>query len=122
MQKQSYKEQERHRREDEILRVAGKMLGERGYANLNMDDLAEVVGISKPTLYQHFKGKDELVCQVIAHNMESFSHITADASEGTPLERIVKMMRTMMKGRSMTSGLWGAMNVETVWNAFRGNP
>jgi AcrR family transcriptional regulator len=121
MQKQSYKEQEKQRRESEILRVAGQMLSERGYLALNMDEVAEVVGISKPTLYQHFKGKDELVCQVIAGKMEGLSSFIFDTNEGTPLERIVKMMRTMMKGRSMTTGLWSAMNVEAVWKAFKGN-
>ena len=122
MHKLSYKEQERQRRENEILRVAGEMLAERGYANLNMDELADVVGISKPTLYQHFKGKEELVAQVIAHNMETFSQVTEDATEGTPIERITKMLRTMAKGRSKSGGICGTMNSETVWKVFKDNP
>jgi AcrR family transcriptional regulator len=122
MHKQSYKEQERQRREDEILRVAGEMLAERGYANLNMDELAEVVGISKPTLYQHFKGKEELITQVIVTNMKNFSQDTVDMMDGTPLERLTNMMRVMAKGRYKSTQFWGAMNSETVWKAFRDNP
>ena len=122
MQKQSYKEQERQRRENEILRVAGEMLAERGYANLNMDELAEVVGISKPTLYQHFKSKEDLITQVIATNMKNFSQFAADSMEGTPLERLTTMMRVMAKGRYKSTQLWGALNSESLWKAFRDNP
>src|SRR5262245_22392045 len=122
MQKLSYKEQERQRREDEILRVAGEMLEERGYANLNMDELAEVVGISKPTLYQHFKSKDDLITKVIASNMKNFSQFTVDTTDGTPLERLTTMMRVMAKGRYKSMQLWGAMNSESLWKAFRDNP
>ena len=59
MTKLSYKERSRLRREQDILRTAARMIRDNGYANLNMDDLADEVGISKPTLYQHFKGKDD---------------------------------------------------------------
>ena len=56
MKKHSYKEIERQRREEDILHVAERLLLERGYGNLNMDELADAVGISKPTLYQHALG------------------------------------------------------------------
>ncbi len=67
----SYRDVERQRREKDILECAGKLLAERGYADLNMDDLAEAVGISKPTLYQHFKSKEDLVTQVVFQSYET---------------------------------------------------
>src|SRR5947207_3100951 len=99
MQKHSFKERERQRREQEILRVASQLLTERGYSNLNMDDLADVVGISKPTLYQHFKSKEDLVSQVL---IESYTAMQAQISEtltGTPLEKITKLFRHIVKSR-----------------------
>src|SRR5688572_26251872 len=70
MGKQSYKEREKQRREEEILTSAERLLMERGYANLNMDELAEYVGLSKPTLYQHFKSKEELAARVFMRGFE----------------------------------------------------
>lgn len=72
MKKHSYKEIERQRREEDILHVAERLLLERGYGNLNMDELADAVGISKPTLYAHFSGKDAIAVRVL---MRSYRHM-----------------------------------------------
>ena len=85
MGKITYKEKEKQRREVEILQKAAQLLTERGFANLNMDDLAEVVGISKPTLYQHFKSKDDLVTQVVIENFRVMDEKFQQTLTGTPL-------------------------------------
>ncbi len=86
-------DEQRERREIEILRVAGQMIQEQGYHNLNMDELAERVGISKPTLYQHFKTKEDMVAQAVIHSTEAMEQYIMSLVEGTPLQRLEKIMR-----------------------------
>lgn len=50
---------------EEVLQIAEKILGERGYAATSMQAVAEAGGITKGTLYHHFReGKDALVGEV----------------------------------------------------------
>ena len=122
MQKHSFKEQERQRREQEILRVASQLLVERGYANLNMDDLADVVGISKPTLYQHFSSKEELVSQVVMHSYSVMEEQLATELTGTPLEKISRLFRYIAKARYVANSITGTIDQETLWSVMRTNP
>src|SRR5689334_482556 len=99
MEKQSYKERERNRREEEILATAERLLVERGYANLNMDELADVVGISKPTLYQHFKSKDELAAQVFLRGYYATEKFLAEPLDGPAIERLKSLTRWWLTKR-----------------------
>lgn len=59
--KLSFKNQAFQLREHAILDAATAVLGSKGYDLMTMDDVAGAVGISKPSLYKHFKSKEELV-------------------------------------------------------------
>lgn len=86
-------DEQRERREIEILRVAGQMIQEHGYNHLNMDELAERVGISKPTLYQHFKTKEDMVAQAVIRSTEGLETYILSLRTGTPLQRLEQIMR-----------------------------
>jgi AcrR family transcriptional regulator len=59
--KLSFKDQAFKLRENAILDAATAVLATKGYDLMTMDDVAGAVGISKPSLYKHFKSKEELV-------------------------------------------------------------
>ncbi|EJM96502.1 TetR/AcrR family transcriptional regulator [Herbaspirillum sp. YR522] len=59
--KLSFKDQAFKLRENAILDAATAVLASKGYDLMTMDDVAGAVGISKPSLYKHFKSKEELV-------------------------------------------------------------
>lgn len=59
--KLSFKDQAFKLRENAILDAATSVLGSKGYDLMTMDDVAGLVGISKPSLYKHFKSKEDLV-------------------------------------------------------------
>jgi len=59
--KLSFKDQAFKLRENAILDAATTVLGSKGYDLMTMDDVAGAVGISKPSLYKHFKSKEELI-------------------------------------------------------------
>lgn len=47
-------------RKDKILRSAREVMLIKGYVGATMDEIAADAGLTKPTLYQYFKTKDEL--------------------------------------------------------------
>lgn len=51
-----------------IFSVAALAFAKKGYYNTSMDEIAQILGITKPTLYKYFKNKGELLsaCQLEA--------------------------------------------------------
>ena len=93
---QTYKEREKRRREHEIVLEARRLIHEHGAASFNMDSLAEAVGVSKPTLYQHFKSKDDLIVRVLVEVITEMGSYLAAMSEGSPLERLKNTLRKVL--------------------------
>lgn len=110
MSKLPFKERAKQQREQEILRQARRLIIEKGYANLNMDELAEAVGISKPTLYNHFASKDDLVVGAIMLDMEDAEAMLAAPYEGTPLQRITDVLAQMMRSRHEMGSMMGGQS------------
>src|SRR5260221_5554576 len=118
MTKQSYKDRERQRRENEILNCAEQLFVERGYANLNMDDLANGVGISKPTLYQHFKSKDDLAVRILLRSYQAMDDFLTRPLEGPAIERLIGLIRrslTIHAPIGIIASLRGDMRPESMW-------
>lgn len=65
LSKFSFKDQAFKLRESAILDAATAVLGSKGYDLMTMDDVAGAVGISKPSLYKHFKSKEALVGEAL---------------------------------------------------------
>ena len=60
--KVSFKEQMHLAREDAILQSTCRLLGEKSFDAMTMDDVANAVGIAKASLYKHFASKEDLCC------------------------------------------------------------
>ena len=48
-------------RREEIIIITLKLASQIGLSNESMDQIAKQVGIKKPSLYNHFKSKDEII-------------------------------------------------------------
>jgi AcrR family transcriptional regulator len=59
--KLNFKDQAFRLREDAILDATTSVLANKGFDLMTMDDVANLIGISKPSLYKHFKSKEDLV-------------------------------------------------------------
>ncbi|MBY0573027.1 MAG: TetR/AcrR family transcriptional regulator [Undibacterium sp.] len=59
--KLKFKDQAFRLREDAILDATTAVLASKGFDLMTMDDVAKLIGISKPSLYKHFESKEELV-------------------------------------------------------------
>ena len=55
---------------EKIVAGAGNMFTKYGVRSVTMDDVARELSISKKTIYQHFKDKDEIVTVATAAHME----------------------------------------------------
>jgi TetR/AcrR family transcriptional regulator, cholesterol catabolism regulator len=53
-----------------ILQKATELFFKWGVRSVTMDDIAQALGISKKTIYQHFSDKDEIVYQVMVQQVQ----------------------------------------------------
>lgn len=56
-------------REDAIVEVVRRLLAEKGYEAMTVDEVAAEVGIAKASLYKHFPSKEDLACATVARAM-----------------------------------------------------
>src|SRR5262245_38431948 len=97
MSKSLYREYAWQRREQDIVNEAGRLMREKGYESLTMDELARALEISKPTLYQHFKTKDELVTQVFVQAMQILEEHLSASQGKPPLEVLEQVLRMLLE-------------------------
>jgi AcrR family transcriptional regulator len=120
MEKPSYKERAREQREREIIETAHQLMNEKGFAHFNMEEVAERVGISKPTLYQHFESREALIVTVIVWYFHDLQAKFTQAKDQPPLEQIKYILRLMMKGRYKAGAIFQHFNPEFI-NLLRSN-
>jgi AcrR family transcriptional regulator len=58
--KVSFKEQMLQAREDAIIRTVNRLLADKGFEAMTVDEVAAGVGIAKASLYKHFSSKEDL--------------------------------------------------------------
>ncbi|MEW2385984.1 TetR/AcrR family transcriptional regulator [Micromonospora sp. NPDC047707] len=75
-------------RESAILATAERLLGERPFADISIDDLARGAGISRPTFYFYFPSKDAVLLTLLDRVIEE-----ANAAAGHVLDRLAENPR-----------------------------
>jgi len=75
---------------ERILEEAVKLFYERGFTGTTLDDIAAELGVTKPFIYTHFRGKVELLAALCKPTIELSLAAVANASAlpGTPTERL----------------------------------
>jgi AcrR family transcriptional regulator len=75
---------------ERILEEAMKLFYARGFTGTTLDDIAAELGVTKPFIYTHFRGKVELLAALCKPTIEmSLDAVaTAAATPGTPTERL----------------------------------
>jgi AcrR family transcriptional regulator len=85
----SLKDRQRQMRENAILESAHRLIAEKGFQGMTMDDLATRVGIAKGSLYQHFKSKEELISMALVSFIDRISNYVDTLPVSQPaIERI----------------------------------
>ena len=86
------KERQWNLREDAILDAASELMGSKGYNAMTMDDIANLVGISKATLYQHFNSKHDLVISVACRTVDRCYERMKSVDESLPAAQRVALL------------------------------
>jgi AcrR family transcriptional regulator len=76
-----------------ILQQSPQLFSQFGIRNVSMDDIAKVTGLSKKTIYQYIKDKDELIYKTFEYELENgcqaTEHITT--AHENALETLIKI-------------------------------
>lgn len=93
--KRSFRAQMHEAREDAIVQVVNRLLAERGYEAMTVDEVAAEVGIAKASLYRHFPSKEDLAAAAMVRTLERaqafVDALDAEAAEGTPATPLNKL-------------------------------
>ena len=63
-----------------ILDEALKLFSEKGYGNVYVEQIARAVGIKAPSLYKHFKSKQEILDCIVEECMKRFQEKCAEVN------------------------------------------
>ncbi|MGZ3184613.1 MAG: TetR/AcrR family transcriptional regulator [Telluria sp.] len=98
--KLNFKDQAFRLRENAILDAATAVLAGKGYDLMTMDDVAGAVGISKPSLYKHFKSKEELVGEAMIRLLDgALEYIAALDPALGPVARLSALLEWALRVR-----------------------
>jgi AcrR family transcriptional regulator len=96
----SFKNEAFKLRENAILDAATAVLSSKGYDLMTMDDVAGAVGISKPSLYKHFKSKEELVSEALIRLLDgALDHVAALDPALGPVEKLSALLEWALRVR-----------------------
>jgi AcrR family transcriptional regulator len=100
MAKVSFREQVLQAREGAIVASVNRLLAEKGYDAMTVDEVAADVGIAKASLYKHFTSKEELAAaamiRVLDQTLDYLATLEA-LPQATAVERLKAVAQWTMK-------------------------
>jgi|SRR6266850_4323519 len=81
-------------RREELTRIAARLFAAQGYQGTSLADLAQELGVQKPSLYHHIASKEDLLWEVAWEGAGAF-HGALDAvpADAAPADRIRLALR-----------------------------
>ena len=96
MSRLSFKEQVLRVREDAIIASVNRLLADKGFDLMTVDEVAADVGIAKASLYKHFASKEALAAAAMVRLMQrtqALVDLQAARTDATPMQRLVAITR-----------------------------
>lgn len=78
---------------EKILKEGKSLLQQYGYNGFSFQDIANSVGIKKPSLYDHFSSKDDLIIAILAEYNQLFEAWKIQVNDLNPPEKIRKVFQ-----------------------------
>jgi AcrR family transcriptional regulator len=97
-------------RRAELTRIAARLFAEKGYQGTSLADLAEELGVQKPSLYHHIASKEDLLWDVASDGAAAF-HAALDAVA----ERAPAVEKIRLALRAHLAVVAGQLDVATVF-------
>lgn len=85
-------------REDAIVKAVNRLLAEKGFDAMTVDEVAAEVGIAKASLYRHFPSKEDLAAEAMVRTLERAQVFLDGLDAGLPpLQRLQATVRWMLE-------------------------
>ncbi|RJF91922.1 TetR/AcrR family transcriptional regulator [Noviherbaspirillum saxi] len=100
-------EREREAKRDAVLRTAAQIFNEKGFHATSLDEVAERLQITKPTLYYYVKNKDDILFQCVSRGLDMMQEAIrlTGQSGGTARDKLVAAMRQYAEIVTMDFGM-----------------
>lgn len=87
--------QQRALKRQAVLRTAAQLFNEKGYAASTLDEVAERLGVSKPTVYYYVDSKDAILLECVRAGLEMLQRAIreVDARGGRAIDKLDAAMR-----------------------------
>ena len=84
---------------EQLIKTAAELFLKRGYEKTTMRDLARIVGIQAPAIYNHFKNKKEILVHIHKQSREIFRENVIEEMKKIrePQERIKLFIRRLIQ-------------------------
>jgi AcrR family transcriptional regulator len=89
------RQKEREGKRQAVLRVAARLFNEKGFHATSLDEVAERLNITKPTVYRYVKNKEEILFECVRIGIETL-HAAVErvgSSGGTAMEKLIAAIR-----------------------------
>ena len=96
MARGSFREQVLRVREDAIISSVNRLLAEKGFDAMTVDEVAADVGIAKASLYKHFASKEALAAAAMVRVLERGAQLLAEQAalaDARPIDRLRAVAR-----------------------------
>jgi TetR/AcrR family transcriptional regulator, regulator of autoinduction and epiphytic fitness len=92
--KPSFKAQMLAAREEAIVQTANRLLAQKGFESMTVDEVAAAVGIAKASLYKHFPSKEDLAAAAMVRLMQrTLDMLAALPAEEPPIGKLRATVR-----------------------------
>jgi AcrR family transcriptional regulator len=101
------REHVRSGKREAVLRMAAQVFNERGFVASTLDEVAERLNITKPTLYYYVDSKDEILYECVRMGLTMLQEAiqAAGTSGGSALDKLVVAMRKYAEIVAMDFGM-----------------
>lgn len=94
----SFKAQMLQAREDAIVQAVNRLLAEKGFDLMTVDEVAAQVGIAKASLYKHFPSKEDLAAAAMVRMLaQAEDFLDQLPQQAEPIEQLKAVVRWMMR-------------------------
>jgi AcrR family transcriptional regulator len=98
MSRVPFRQQVLRAREDAIVTSVNRLLAEKGFESMTVDEVAADVGIAKASLYKHFTSKEQLAAAAMIRVLDRTLAFLATLDAGTPaIDRLKAVARWTMQ-------------------------
>jgi TetR/AcrR family transcriptional regulator, regulator of autoinduction and epiphytic fitness len=101
MSKPSFRERVLQAREEAIVTSVNRLLAEKGFEAMTVDEVAADVGIAKASLYKHFASKEELAAAAMVGVLDrALAFLDREAArQATPIDHLKAVARWTMQAQ-----------------------